>query len=80
MKAEMSTLFSVLSILFILILLLILLSRLGSVFVWLSLLNFLDLITDSFPEGLTGVVKVEDQEEGAGQDELEWTGQILDTV
>ncbi len=58
----------------------ILLSRLGSVFVWLSLLNFLDLITDSFPEGLTGVVKVEDQEEGAGQDELEWTRQILDTV
>ncbi len=52
----------------------------GSVFVWLSLLNFLDLIADSFPEGLTGVVKVEDQEEGAGQDQLKWTWQILDAV
>ncbi len=58
----------------------ILLSGLGSVFVWLPLLNFLDLVADSFPEGLTGVVKVEDQEEGAGQDELKWTRKILHAV
>ena len=58
----------------------ILLFTLGSVFVWLSFLNLLDLIADSFPESLTCVVKVEDQEEGAGQNELERTRKILDTV